>query len=573
MLYKANVELIEALKKTIMDMWHIEVMPELTIPDNMEFGDLSTNLPFQLARELRRSPKDIGYDIVKNIILPSSFSKVQQAGVGFLNFDYSLDFLRDMLARIIDKPRDFGKPDNCGERIQIEFVSANPTGPLNVVSARAAAVGSSIVNILRYVGHDVQGEYYLNDAGNQIRELTISFILRIIEQRGYSVEFGKDSYRGDYLANEAVLFADKEPKILENLLEIIEKSDLTSFTSDNVALLIKSNGNKDLLETLKNWILERMISEIRVSLENFGVRFDKFFRETELRNANFVVDTLDKFRAEGLTFKNEGAEWFDTPVIDPNEKPFVLIKSDGELTYGAVDIAYHRNKMLRGFDRLYDIWGPDHHGHIGRIKAAIKALKHECRFDVLVLQQVNLLENGEKIKMSKRSGNIVTLNELIEDVGVDVARFFFIARRMEAHLDFDLDLARKESDENPVYYIQYAHARINGILEHAKIKGYNPSNLGRKELASLNQPEELALARKLAQWSFVLSKCVDELAPHHLCFYLIELAQTFHPFYAKHRVVGDDPITTMARVALCRSIKEVLALGLSLLGIVAPDNM
>ncbi|HHS50053.1 MAG TPA: arginine--tRNA ligase [candidate division Zixibacteria bacterium] len=571
MILSARDELVAALIKTGRELWDIDVSPEIAIPENMDFGDLATNLPFQLARELRRSPAQIAGELSGALKLPASFKSAEPAG-GFINFKFSDEFLRVLLAEIIDKPADFGGMPPHGGKVNIEFVSANPTGPLNVVSARAAAVGSALVNILRHAGRDTSSEYYLNDAGNQIRELAVSFVLRIIEQRGFAVEFGRDSYRGDYLADEAVLFADSNETAVEELFSQI--GDFRGTFSPEWAqdFFDEDPKRKAIFNGLQSSILERMANSIRETLDGFRTSIDTFFRETALRESGEVAETIEFLRAKGLTFEEDGALWFDTPTIDPAEEPFVLVKSDGQWTYGAVDIAYHKNKIERGFDEIYDIWGPDHHGHIGRMKAAIKALGFEGKFEVLTLQQVNLLEGGEKVKMSKREGNIVTLAELVEDVGVDVARFFFIARRMEAHLDFDLDLARAESDENPVYYVQYAHARISGILEHAKNRGFDP-RADRKELASLIHPEELALARKLAQWPFALANSAEEMAPHQLCFYLIELAQAFHPFYAKHRVVSDDEAVTMARVALCRAIKETLALGLGLLGISAPENM
>ncbi len=576
MIFEARDELVKAIKEAAHSLWKIDVKPELTIPDNLQFGDLSSNLPFQLARELRRPPKEIASEIAGRIELPAAFSTVRPEGAGFLNFYYSDVFLREVLAQVAAEPRILGRIGSHKGKYQIEYVSANPTGPLNVVSARAAAVGSSLVNILRFAGYDVRSEYYLNDAGNQIKELTVSFILRVLELKGFSIEFGMDGYRGDYLADEAVFFTDTEPEKTGQLFKLLSDNLGGTITSEWVTGFFTITGNEEkkrLFSALREWIVDRMIAGIRETLEAFGTNIDEYYRETRLRAGKKVDETLELLRKKGGTIIQDGAEWFDTSKVDPNEQAFVLVKSDGEWTYGAVDIAYHRDKIARGFDHIYDIWGPDHHGHIGRMKAAMKTLGFCGVFDVLTLQQVNLLEGGEKVKMSKRSGNIVTLAELLADVGADVARFFFTARRMEAHLDFDLDLARKETDENPVFYIQYAHARICGILEHARISGRDVRSAGKRDFAMLVHPEEMALARKIAQLPYVLSKCALEMSAHYLCFYLLELAQTFHPFYAKHRIVGPDEELTTARLALCHSIKQTLSLGLDMLGISSPENM
>ncbi len=589
---EARKKLVEAIADAVRRTYKADLSPELSIPDNPDFGDISTNIAFHLAKIARKSPLDIATELASKVDLPEEFSSAEPAG-GFVNFRYADAFLQNLLAGIIARPQDFGRLEmGAGRKVQIEFVSANPTGPLNVVSARAAAVGSSLVNILRHAGFDASAEYYINDAGNQVRELGLSVALHVLKLCGLKIELSRDNYRGEYIEELArELLEMDEAKTREFLTKL---SSIYANQVFDTALLKELSEIRDALEKQGNcdlnvkdisidfrgfiaeaykFSLDRMIDGIRDALQNFNTKFDRFFRESELRESGKVEKLIDRLRVQGDTFEKDGARWFAADRYDEREKPFVLIKSDGEYSYGAVDIAYHQDKFDRSFDLVYDILGPDHHGHIGRMKAAMKALGHEGEFDVLTLQQVNLIEGGEKVKMSKREGKIVTLKELVDDVGVDVARYFFIARRMEAHLDFDLGLARKQSDENPVFYIQYAHARICSILEFAKNNGFEPKLAGREELTELVNPEELALARKMAEWPSVIEKCAVEMAPHHLCFYLHGLAQVFHPFYAKHRVVGDDDRTTMARVALCRSIKEVLALGLGLLGISAPENM
>jgi arginyl-tRNA synthetase len=550
-------KLSEDISVAVANLWGENIVPEIGIPDDFEHGDLTTNLPFKLAGVLRKPPKAIASEIASVVVLPLGIASAEPAGAGYINFKYDNNYLYDMLAEIITHPERFGKGEKSHDcKVQIEFVSANPTGPLNVVSARAAAVGSSLIKIMRHAGIDVAGEYYINDTGGQIRNLEASFIARIRQGAGLEWEIPpRDGYHGEYLADLAAIYADRFPKEHERLVETW------------------NNGREADIAHAANWIVEELKRLIKADLEEFNTHIDTYFSEREFRATGKVEETIERLRTQGDLLDEDGAVWFDATKYDPDEKPFVLIKSDGEYAYAAVDIAYHHKKFERGFDFCYDIWGPDHHGHVGRMKAAMRALGHDSKFDVLILQQVNLLEEGEKVRMSKRAGNLITLRELIEDVGVDVARYFFLARRMEAHLDFDLDLARKESDENPVFYIQYAHARINSILKFAENQGIDPESTGRHELAELTEPEALLLARKLAVWPSVVQKAAAEKSPHEVCFYLLELAQMFHPFYNKHRVVGPDEKKTLARVALCRALKEAIALGLSLLGINAPENM
>ncbi|RKZ31309.1 arginine--tRNA ligase [bacterium] len=556
-MFDLTEKLEKAISSAVAELYNEAVEPEITISENFEFGDLTTNIAFKLASVVRKSPGEIATEVADRIDLPDGVECAEPTDSGYVNFRYSADFLRNLLAGIIAKPMDFGRSDiGKKTKIQIEYVSANPTGPLNVVSARAAAVGSSLVNILRYAGYDTNSEYYLNDAGNQIAMLGDSFIARIRQGAGLDWEIPpEDGYFGDYIADLAAVYSDKFPQKYKILVETWEKGEIPD------------------TEHPRKWIIGELIQQIKDDLEYINAGFDRFFSEAEFRKTGKIEKVLETLRENNTILRREDAVWFSADKYDVREEPFVLVKSDGEYTYAMVDIAYHQDKFDRGFELVYDIWGPDHHGHIGRMKAAMKALGHEGKFDILTLQQVNLLEAGKKIKMSKRTGNIVTLREIVDDVGVDVARFFFIARRMEAHLDFDLDLARKESDENPVYYIQYAHARISNILEFAKNKGIDPKSADRKELEALTEPEELLLARKLAIWPHILRKSAEEMSPHYICFYLLELARLFHPFYSKYRVVGDDKKVTMARVALCRALKEALALGLGLLGISAPENM
>ncbi len=553
----AKRKLSDFISIAVANLWGLNVAPEIDIPTDFEHGDLTTNIPFKLAGTLKKPPLKIAEEIANVVSLPEEITSAIPAGAGYINFRYDNDYLYDLLAEIISDPEDFGKGDKTDAgSIQVEYVSANPTGHLNVVSARAAAVGSALVNIMRHAGYDVSSEYFINDTGNQIHNLEESFIARIRQGAGLNwVIPPQDGYHGEYLADLATIYADRFPDEHNSLITAL------------------NSGEEPDYSHARKWIVEELEHRIQSDLEEFNTHIDSYFSEREFRETGQVEDLIERLSEQDDIFEEDGAQWFTADKYDDSEKPFVLIKSDGEYAYAAVDIAYHHNKFQRGFNICYDIWGPDHHGHIGRMKAAMRALGHNGKFDVLTLQQVNLLEEGEKVRMSKRAGNIITLQELVDDVGVDVARYFFLARRMEAHLDFDLDLARKESDENPVFYIQYAHARISSILEFAENQGINPASAGRRELAKLTEPEALLLARKLAVWPTIVNNSAQEKSPHEVCFYLLELAQMFHPFYNRHRVVGKDKAKTLARVALCRALKEAIALGLGLLGIGAPENM
>jgi len=545
-----------SLKEAIKNLWDTQIEPEISLTEGFTFGDLTSNVAFQLASIAKNSPRNIAQQIMQNMDLPENMITAEIAGPGFINFRFTHEYLHSLVKEIIKKGYDFGAlQTDDRERIQLEYVSANPTGPLNVVSARAAAVGSAMISLMRHCGYTIEGEYYINDAGNQIRKLQESFIARIRQGIGLEWEIPLDGYRGEYLMDMAIQYADCCPEEYKRITGVMLE------------------GDEPDLDHAKQWIVKEMTARIEHDLAAFNVEMDNFFSEKEFRKTGEVEQILRQLESQGDLFHKEGAVWFDATQYDDSEDPYVLIKSDGDYAYAAVDIAYHRNKLERGFDRIYDIWGPDHHSHINRMKAALIALGYEGRFEVIVLQQVNLLDKGEKVVMSKRAGKIITLNDLVGEVGVDVARYFFLCRRSEAHLDFDLDLARKQSDENPVYYIQYAHARISGILEFAENQGFKSDHIDEQAIAMLKEDEEIELIRKMATWPWVVAKSAVDMAPHHVCFYLHDLARLFHPFYNSFRVVGEDKNLTYARVALCNAIKTNLALGLNLLGISAPENM
>ena len=518
-------------------------------PKLAEHGDLATSIAMELARTLRRAPRQIAEDLVKQVSWdPFYVASAEVAGPGFVNFRYGAGYLRQAVREILEAGETFGRSDwGRGQKIQFEFVSANPTGPLNVVSARAAAVGDVLASLHEAVGYEVEREYYVNDAGRQVRLLGQSVSSRYMNLLGQDEPFPEDGYHGDYIKDLA--------------------REILDAYGDKFARMPAEERHRELA-----WIaLEKMIAQHQEAMKAYRVNFDVWFRESELRKRKEHEAVLAYFAEKGLSYEKDGAVWFRATQFG-DEKDRVLVTREGEPTYFLVDIAYHRNKFQRGFDIVHDLWGPDHHGYIPRMKAAVQALGVDPeRFRVSIIQQVNLLRGGEVVKMSKRAGQIIEMKELIEEVGVDVARFFFLMRRISAPLDFDIDLAKKQSDENPVYYVQYAHARICNILRYAEERGV--SLPAEPDLELLREPEEFDVIKKMLEYPDVISGAARFLEPHRLTTYLQDLAASFHRFYHEHRVVGDDADLTAARLELTRAVRVVLANGLKMMNVTAPERM
>jgi len=523
---------------------------EFETPRDARFGDIATNVAMQLAPVLKKNPREIAQQLIENVDWDSTFiESVNVAGPGFINFVFGKSYLQKYLDEILCKgEEDFGKSfAGGGKRIQIEFVSANPTGPLNVVSARAASVGDTMVNIMNHIGYEAKREYYVNDAGRQVRLLGASVSSRYCEILGVEEPFPEEGYHGDYVYDIA-------KKIVE------EHGD--KFLS------MDYDARVDALKTLA---LNMIFEDQKKVLNDFRVHFDNFFHESELRASSAEKDVLAILRQKNLTYEKEGALWFKASAFG-DEKDRVLITQKGEPTYFFVDVAYHKSKFDRGFERAIDLLGPDHHGYIPRMRAALLALGFpEDAFDVKLIQQVNLFRGGQVVKMSKRAGQIVTMRELVDEVGVDAARFFFLMRRISTPLDFDIDLAKKQTDENPVYYVQYAHARIANILRYGEERGV-PNNPNR-DLSLLVEPEELALIKKMMEFPDLLVRIVRNFEPNVLTQYLQELAEVFHRFYHDHRVISENKPLSEARIALILAVKIVLSIGLRLMGISAPEKM
>lgn len=530
--------------------YHVEPNSIILERPKMEaHGDFATNIALQLASMAKKNPRQIAQELANNLQFESGvIDKIEIAGPGFINFYLGWEYYRQALKDIIRAGESFGRSDwGNGIKIQIEFVSANPTGPLNVVSARAAAIGDVMVNLYQSVGFAAEREYYINDAGRQVRLLGESVSSRYMALFERDEPFPEEGYHGEYIKDLA--------------------REIAAETGDRFVALNADERNRQL----SHIALEKMLQLQKKSMEEYRVFFQTWFPESRLRDQKEHLDVLQAFEQKGFSYHHEGAIWFRSSQFG-DEKDRVLVTSDGEPTYFLVDIAYHRNKYQRGYEKLYDIWGPDHHGYIPRMKAALQALGYpNDSFAVEIVQQVNLLRGGEVVKMSKRAGRIIEMQEVIEEVGVDAARFFFVNRKCSSHMDFDIDLAKKQSDENPVYYVQYAYARIFNITKFAAEQGIACDENANVSL--LNKDEEKQLIQKLLLYPDVISKSAQFWEPHRLTNYLQELAATFHRFYHFHRVVTEDLPLSQARLLLLKATQIVFANALKILGITAPERM
>ena len=523
----------------------------LETPKQKEFGDLATNVALIWAQKERKAPRAIAEAILKNLEDPEGIlAHSSIAGPGFLNFSFSPKFYYGRLKEIEagrEAPLDLGG----GARVQVEFASVNPTGPLHVGHGRVAVIGDVLARLLQAVGFDVEREYYVNDTGKQMENLGLSLYLRYRELHGERIEFPEEGYQGQYVREMA---AELKQQWGERFL---------------------SEDKETAIAFLNRYGGEQLLAAIRRDLEEFGISFDSFFSERELRERGEVAKTIELLRSHGTIYESDGAQWFRATEYG-DDKDRTVIKSDGELTYFASDIAYHRNKLERRFKQLINVWGADHHGYVPRLKAGLKALGYDPeRLQVVLVQMVHLTRGGEPVRMGKRFGEFVTLREVLEEVGRDAARFFFLMRKSDSHLDFDLELAKRQSSENPVFYVQYAHARISSIFEQARQAGIpvEDSAFRTAEIERLAAAEELALIKQVVQFSEVIEESVKGLEPHRIVFYLAELAGEFHRYYNRYRVISDDAALSRARLLLVRNVQKIIRRGLDLLGIEAPLRM
>jgi arginyl-tRNA synthetase len=520
----------------------------IEIPREEAHGDYSTNIAFLLAPKLRKSPAEIAKTLMEHMEFQHVCDKVEVAAKGFINFYVKDDVWRCALSEVSDQGLDSLFPDvGEGKKVLMEFVSSNPTGPLHIGHGRGAAVGDVLANILLKTGYNVVKEYYVNDAGRQIETLGQSTYARWRNLTGDPVPFEENYYQGDYVKDIASLAIGRGIPIPTDKAEAIRF--MAKYASDFV------------------------MEGIQKDLEDFGVTFDSYFRESRLYEGGDVEETIKFLKTEDYAYEKEGALWFKTSMFEKDEDR-VLIKSGGEKTYFASDISYHKNKFERGFDTLIDIWGSDHHGYIPRMRAAIEALgRNKDSLKVLLIQFVTLIKDGKPVGMSTRSGQFTTLKEVLDEVGKDAARFFFLMRKSDAHLEFDLDLAKKTTNENPVFYVQYAHARIESIFRVAKDEGISLASVNAARADYLTQKDEITLIKGILHFFDVIEGSAKSLEPHRITYYLLDLVGRFHSYYNKTRVIVDDKDLTMARLLLLSMVQQVIKRGLGLLGVSAPERM
>ncbi len=532
-------------------IFFVDELPEvlLSVPPEKRFGDFASNFAMQLARAAKKNPRQIAAALVERLDVPF-LEKTEIAGPGFMNFYLKPGWIYDLLADIIAAGDEYGNTTlGRNKKVQVEFVSANPTGPLHVGHGRGAAVGSALVNLLKAAGYDVEAEYYINDAGNQMDNLAASVNARYLELLDQPSSFPENGYHGqDIIATAKRIIAAEGTRYL--------------FVDEAERLAI-----------FKEVALSEKLAALKADLEAFHVTFDIWFSERTLHEDHAIEKVCTILQNNGNMYEQDGALWLKSTAYG-DDKDRVVIRDSGVPTYLAADIAYHHNKFSRGFDKVINIWGADHHGYVCRVKAAVQALGfNPADLEVILLQMVSLFRDGELVKMSKRTGQSVTLTELIEEVGTDAARFFFILRSTDSQLDFDLNLAKSRSNENPVYYIQYAHARIKSIFRQLAEAGITARPVTVEQLACLVEEAELDLIKKLGDYPDEVSWAAQERTPHRIARYVHELASLFHSFYNQCRIIGVDEDLEQARLALVTAVLNVLKHALNILGITAPDQM
>ncbi|ANU10012.1 arginyl-tRNA ligase [Planococcus antarcticus DSM 14505] len=537
----------EAIEKAELTNEPVEV--RLESPKDKANGDYATNIAMQLTRLAKKPPRAIAEAIVENLDKnAANIQTVEIAGPGFINITIKKDYLQDVVQTVLEQGADYGRSTaGAGERIQVEFVSANPTGDLHLGHARGSSVGDSLCNVLNLAGYEVSREYYINDAGNQINNLALSIEARYFEALGKGDSMPEDGYRGQ---------------------------DIKDIASD----LVKEHGEKfvsmtheERFEAFRQHGLKVELAKLQQDLADFRVEFDVWYPESSLYKNGKIDDALAKLRANGHVYEEDGATWFRSTTFG-DDKDRVLIKNDGTYTYLMPDVAYHEDKLQRGFGKLINVWGADHHGYIPRMKAAIQALGYDRdTLEVSIIQMVQLYKDGEKMKMSKRTGKAVTMRELVELVGLDAVRYFFAMRSGDSHMDFDLDLAVSQSNENPVYYSQYAHARISSILRQAEEQGLLASE---EYLNLLTSEKEIDVLKKIGDFPQVIADAAKQRAPHRITTYIHELASHFHSFYNANKVLdASNAEMTSARLALITAVKTTLANALKTVGVKAPEKM
>lgn len=513
---------------------------DVLVPPDSKMGDYSVNLAFVLAKKNSTNPIEEGQKIVEKFKADREFTdrfgRIEFIQPGFVNFKFADDFLRESIGNVFAMGDEFGASDmGKGVRVNLEFVSANPTGPLTVGNARAASYGGTLGNVLKKAGYEVGKEYYINDVGVQIKKLIESIRLRMLELKGEKIEFGEDLYQGGYIKDIAKDFLDR------------------NIPEDNIST-----------EAIK-----LMIEKAKSTMRSMGVEFDEWFPESQLHESGEVKKVFSELESKGYVVEEDGAKWLK---LDGGHKA-VLIKSDGATTYLMNDIAYTKNKFERGFDKAINIWGTDHHGDVFRLKVGVAALGYDAgRLEILLHQLVMLKQKDERLKISKRAGNLVLLDDLIDEVGKDVVRFFFLSKDLNTHFEFDVDLAKEQSKQNPVFYIQYAFARLSSIKNKLKVES-EKLKVEAADLNLLKEEEELKLLRDIIKLPDLVEEIAENYQVHHLAQYTLDLASDFHKFYEKHRVITEDPSLQSARLLLSETVRKVLSVCLDLMGLSAPEKM
>lgn len=530
-----------------------EVRIELDIPRTSEHGDYATNIALGLTRQLRKNPREIASAIVSGLNDSGRIlEKVEIAGPGFINFFIRPVAWYGIIREILDNPGKYGRLEiEGGPKVQVEFVSANPTGPLHIGHGRGAAIGDALANILHARGCEVQREYYINDAGNQMDTLGRSLYFRYLQEFGENIEFPDNHYRGEYMR------------------------ELARHAMREYGDRFRKMPVEAALQVFTDYAGKCILDEIKEDLDVFGVHFDNWFSEGELHKRDSIKKTIESLRARGFIYDDEGAVWFRSTAFG-DEKDRVVVRANGASTYFAADLAYHVDKFERGFKSVIDIWGADHHGYVERMRAGVQAIgraKEDLR--IVLVQLVNLLRGGEPVAMSTRGGEFVTLREVVDEVGKDATRFIFLTRRTDSPLDFDLEVAKAQSNDNPVYYVQYAHARLCSVFEVARERGvvFDPREVLDATLNHLQVPQEFEIIKMLGEYPEVLCECARSLEPHYIPYYLNQLVSLFHSYYHDNRILSDDAELTKARLCLAFAIKEVIANALGLLGVSAPQKM
>jgi len=565
------------------------ILPEDAAPEvrvertrDRSHGDFASNLALMLARPARSKPRELAEKLVAALPASEQVRKVEIAGPGFINFFLAPGAWHGVVAEVLNQGEGFGRSTLGGGRpVQVEFVSANPTGPLHVGHGRGAAYGAAVADLLEAVGYSVHREYYVNDAGRQMDILAASVYLRYLELSGVELDFPSNGYKGDYVwdigatlhRNHGDAWAFPADEVFRDVPPDAPEGDKEAHIDGLIARIKALLGPERYREVFDEGLNE-ILANIRQDLKEFGVEYQEWFSERSLTESGDVQKAIDRLQAAGHLYEKDGALWFRSTDFG-DEKDRVVVRDNGQTTYFASDIAYHMNKLERGYERVIDVWGADHHGYVPRVKAALQALGDDpSKLDVLLVQFAILYRGGEKVQMSTRSGEFVTLRELRQEVGNDAARFFYVMRKCEQHLDFDLDLAKSQSADNPVYYIQYAHARVRSVQRQLEEKGLAwDREAGLANLHLLHESHEQELMVSLSRYPEVVEAAALSHEPHQLAHYLRELANEFHTYYNAHQFLVEDSRLRDARLTLIEATRQVIANGLGLLGVSAPDSM